>query len=106
MLTTSKSTSNQQARQQYLDSSRSASGESSKSRIKVAGAGKIWGTVPTYSADAVAATISKLVPTKLKLRIRCKTKTSSRNQVVWWFVVHGAESDLITLEWDWEKVQV
>ena len=51
-----------------------ASGESNKSRVKVNGARKIWGTVPTCSAGAIAATISKLVPTKLQLRIRRKTK--------------------------------
>ena len=107
MLTTSKPTANRQSRQQnLLDSSKSASGESNKSRIKVAGARKIWGTVPTCSAGAVAATISKLVPTKLQLRIRRKTKASIRNKVVWWFVVHGTESDLVILERDWEKVQM
>ena len=92
--------------QNLLDSSKSASSESSKSKIKVAGARKIWGTVPTCSAGAVTATISKLVPTKLQLGTQRKTKTSSRNKVVWWFVVHGTESDLVTLERDWEKVQV
>ena len=87
-------------------SSSNASGESSKSRIKVDGARKIWGTVPTCSAGAVAATISKLVPTKLQLRIRRKTRNLNGNKVVWWFVVHGVESDLDILERDWEKVKV
>ena len=65
-------------------------GESSKSTIKLDGARKIWGSVPTCSAGAVA-TISKLVPTKLELRIRRKTRNLNGNKVVWWFVVHGVE---------------
>lgn len=51
------------------------------------------------------ATISKLIPNNLQLRVRRKTKTAASNKVLWWFVVHGAESDLITLEQNWEKVQ-
>ena len=27
------------------------------------------------------------------------------NKVLWWFVVHGAESDLVTLEQHWDSVQ-
>ena len=77
---------------------KNVSGESKKSRIKVDGARKIWGTVPTCSAGAVAATISKFVPSKLKLRVRRKTKTLSSNKAMWWFVVHGEESDLNVLE--------
>ena len=83
-----------------------ASGESNKSRVKVNGARKIWGTVPTCSAGAIAATISKLVPTKLQLRIRRKTKMLSNNKAVWRFIVHGEESDLHILEHDWDKVKV
>ena len=84
-----------------------ASGESNKSRVKVDGARKIWGTVPTCSAGAIATTISKLVPTKLQLRIRRKMKMLSNNKVVWWFIVHGEElSDLSILERDWDKVEV
>ena len=70
------------------------------------GARKIWGTVPTCSAGAIAATISKLVPTKLQLRIRRKMKMLSNNKAVWWFIVHGEESDLHILEHDWDKVKV
>ena len=62
--------------------------------------------MPTYSAGAVAATISKLIPNNLQLRVRRKTKTAASNKVLWWFIVHGAESDLIILEQNWEKVQI
>ena len=51
------------------------------------------------------ATISKLIPNNLQLQVRRKTKMAASNKVLWWFVVHGAESDLITLEQNWEKVQ-
>ena len=77
-----------------------------KSKVKVNGARRIWGTLPTCSAGAIAATISKLVPAKLQLRIRRKTKMLANNKVLWWFIVHGAESDLVVLERDWDKVQV
>ena len=77
----------------------------SSSRVKVDGARRIWGTVPTCSAGAIVATISKLIPNNLQLRVRRKTKMAGSNKVLWWFVVHGAESDLITLEQNWEKVQ-
>jgi hypothetical protein len=74
-------------------------------KVKVDGARRIWGTVPTCTAAAVAATISKLISHNLQLRVRRKTKPISGNKVLWWFVVHGAESDLVTLEQNWDQVQ-
>ena len=75
------------------------------SKVKVAGARRIWNTLPTCSAKAIATTISKVVPTKLDLRVKRKTKNIANNsKTVWWFVVHGSESDLTILEHDWDKV--
>ena len=73
-------------------------------KIKVDGARRIWNTMPTCSARAVATTIAKLVPTKLDLQVKRKTKRLT-NKTIWWFVVHGSEGDLTLLEQDWEKVQ-
>ena len=61
--------------------------------------------MPTCSAGAVAATISKLITNNLQLRVRRKTKLVASNKVLWWFVVHGTESDLVTLEQHWDSVQ-
>ena len=73
--------------------------------MKVAGARRIWNTLPTCSAKAIATTISKVIPTKLDLRVKRKTKNITNNsKTVWWFVVHGSESDLTILEHDWDKV--
>ena len=75
------------------------------SKVKVAGARRIWNTLPTCSAKDIATTISKVVPTKLDLRVKRKTKNIAKNsKTVWWFVVHGSESDLTILEHDWDKV--
>ena len=59
----------------------------------------------TCSAGTVMATITKLIPKKVDLRVKRKTKTSQNNKHLWWFVLYGTESDLIYLESEWEKVQ-
>jgi hypothetical protein len=79
----------------------------SGSKVKVTGARRIWNTLPACSAKAIATTISKLVPTKLDQVLRVKRKTKNladSTKTVWWFVVHGSESDLAILESDWDKV--
>ena len=84
---------------------RRANSTQSRPKTKVDGARRIWNTVPTCSAKAIASTISKLVPTKLDLRVKRKTKSILNNsKTVWWFVVHGSESDLIILDREWDKV--
>lgn len=74
-------------------------------KIKVDGARKIWGTVQSCSAGAIVATISRLIPTKVNIQVRRKTKTLANNKSVWWFVVHGAEGDLTILEQEWDRVR-
>ena len=79
--------------------------DQSRPKVKVDGARRIWNTIPTCSAKAVALTISKLIPTKLDLRVKRKTKSMPNNaKSVWWFVVHGTEDDLTILERDWDKI--
>ena len=66
-----------------------ATGESIKSalpgqrKIKVDGARRIWNTMPTCSARTVATTISKVIPTKLDLQVKCKTKRLANKTVVY-----------------------
>ena len=73
-------------------------------KVKVAGARRIWGTLKTCSPGAVSSTLSKLVPTVGALKVKRKTKRLER-KTVWWFVVHGSESDLNVLEQSWVKIQ-
>ena len=56
----------------------------SVSKIKVNGARRIWNTVPTCSARAVATTIAKLIPANLDLQIKRKTKRLA-SKTIWWF---------------------
>lgn len=66
---------------------------------------QVWNTVSTCSAKAVASTISKLIPAKLDLQVKRKTKNiANDSKTVWWFVVYGSESDLTILKRDWDKV--
>ena len=58
------------------------------------------------SPGAITATISRLVPETLELRIKRKTKQLANNKTIWWFVVHGTERDLVVLEQGWKKVQI
>ena len=55
--------------------------------------------------EHTASTISKLVPTKLDLKVKRKTKSiANSSKSVRWFVLHGSESDLTILEHNWDKV--
>ena len=63
-----------------------------REEVKVDGARRIWNTIPTCTARAIAATFSKLAAsTKLELCLKLKTKKLSNNILV---VVCGA--------WQWE----
>ena len=75
-----------------------------RAKIKVEGARRIWGTIKTCSPRAISSTISKLVPPNLQLSIKRKTKQLSNNKTLWWFVLHGSESDLCILDNEWGKV--
>ena len=65
---------------------------------------RIWNTMPTCTARAVATTISKTIPAKLDMQVKRKTKRLA-NKTIWWFFLHGNEGDLSLLDRDWEKVQ-
>ena len=75
--------------------------------VKVVGARKIWGTLKACSPTTISSTISKLLPSGNKLRLRVKRKTKEVGpRAVWWLVVHGPEADLLVLEKEWEKVNI
>ena len=77
----------------------------SRPKVKVEGARRVWGTMKTSSAGAILAAITKLISKKVDLRVKRKTKKSHNNKLLWWYVIHGAENDLIFLESEWEKIQ-
>ena len=77
----------------------------SRPKVKVDGARRVWGTMKTCSPGAILATITKLISKKVDLRVKRKTKKTQKNKLLWWFVIHGTENDLIFLDSEWEKVQ-
>ena len=85
---------------------RSSTGiRSARPKIKVDGARRIWGSVPTCSTRAITTTISKLVSTEFQLQVKRKTRIHANNKTVWWFIVRGSENDLTILQQEWNKVQ-
>lgn len=72
----------------------------------VPGARRVWGPFHLCSPNAVLGCIKKLTSTDAKLRIRKKTKDLANNKTIWWFVIHGDEKDLCTLDEDWHKVHL
>ena len=55
---------------------------------------------------AVLGAISKLTPSISNLRVKRKYKSLSNNKIAWWFIIHGQETELGTLEAQWERVQL
>lgn len=67
----------------------------------------MWGTLKACSPSTISGTVSKLLPSGSRLRLRVKRKIRELGpRCVWWFVVHGSESDLAILEKEWEKVNI
>ena len=82
-------------------------GKSKPNLIKVVGARKVWGTLKACSPSTISNTISKLLPSGNTLQLRVKRKTKELGpKTVWWFVIHGPESDLLVMENEWEKVNI
>ena len=75
-------------------------------KCKVVGARRIWGPFYFCSPNAVLGCIKKLTGIDAKLRARKKTKDLANNKTIWWFVLHGDEKDLCTLDEEWDKVHL
>ena len=69
------------------------------------GARRVWGAFSHCTLTAIQNAIAKLTSIKGKLNVKRKTKVSTNNKSVWWFVIHGQESILCTLDAEWEKVR-
>ena len=78
---------------------------STAGRVPVDGARRVWGAFSHCTPTAIQNAIAKLTSIKGKLNVKRKTKVSTNNKSVWWFVIHGQESILCTLDAEWEKVR-
>ena len=77
-------------------------------RQVVSGARRVWGTLQSATLYAVRATIVKL--TKCietdDMRVKRKCGLTNSGKTKWWFVIHGKEEMLKSLEESWSKVSV
>ena len=80
-------------------------------RELVRGARRVWGTLPLITCTTVKNTISRLTNSSCmnELQIRRKfvngqSTRSGKNK--WWFVLHGNEESLQSLEAGWETVKL
>ena len=69
-------------------------------RARVEGARRIWGTVKSCTVGTVRNVIQRFCMLESRLRVRCKTSKLSpdSNRIRWWFVLHGDETLLTSLE--------
>ena len=69
-------------------------------RVKVEGARRIWGTVKSCTMGTVRSVIQRFCKIESGLRVRRKISKSSSetNRIRWWFVLHGDETLLTSLE--------
>ena len=79
-----------------------------KQKIKISGLRKVWGSMRSCTANAMAKTISSLCPTMAnKIQVRRKYKITSSGQVgLWWFLIRGDEEVLLELDKIWSTVAV
>ncbi len=77
-----------------------------RSKLKVAGVRRIWGTLKTSPTSAIASALKKFTTVGSKLTVKRKFKTNEAGKVKWWFLVKGVEDDLSKLEGEWQQVKV
>ena len=70
---------------------------SSKPKVPVSGARKVWGTMRETSTSAVITTLTKLTSMtseQVQARRKFKSINGSSNRIRWWFVLRGDEDIL------------
>ena len=80
---------------------------STRKRIPVKGARRVWDTVKTATAIAVKTTIKQLTTVGEGVLVKRKYKTAgdeSKCIVRWWFVVSGEEETLQLLQKEWSQI--
>ena len=80
-------------------------------REPVSGARRVWGTLPLITCTTVKNTIAHLTKLNGVNDIQVKRKFISRQSTrsgkdKWWFVLHGDENNLKSLETTWETVKL
>ena len=76
-----------------------------KTKVKVTGARKIWGTMRETTVRSVKGVISKLCKIESGFKVKRKDLTGdSLNKPKWWFVIHADESVLAKLDSGWGVV--
>lgn len=83
------------------------SGPSSK-RTVVDGARRIWGTLRSSTTTVIKRTMSQLISMENEtgLRLRRKSQKMNNGKEKWWYVLHGEEDLLKSLDFMWEKVKL
>lgn len=93
-----------QALAQVPPTSKTTNGESvlpSTSKVKVAGAHRIWGTLRDCTVKSAIFCVCKI---DRGVHVKRKVKENSvTNKDRWWFVLHGCESLLCKLEEKWPQ---
>ena len=77
-----------------------------KSKVKVAGARRIWGTLKNSTTNTVKNVILRLCKVDGEIRVRRKDKEGKSKKSTWWYVVHGDEHLLTELESKWASVNL
>ena len=91
------------------EANRAATTPQTTCREVVSGVRRVWGTLRSASCTTIKNTIyfvTKVDPVK-DMHIKRKVQTSDRTgKDRWWFLLHGAETDLKSLEEAWESLKV
>ena len=78
-----------------------------QTRVRVTGARKIWGTMKSTTAAAVADALKALAKSPQNaLSVKRKYKINAKRVTHWWFVIRGEESLLEQLQSNWHLVNV
>lgn len=89
------------------NTSRDARQENAKqdTREVVDGVRRVWGTMKGSSCRTVLSTLQKLTTVAENLEVRRKYNKRGNSEVCWWFLIHGTEPILQTLEQKRENVE-
>ena len=80
--------------------------QSDKTKVKVEGSRKVWGTMKSTSASTMSNAIKSLSDVDVDtLTIQRKYQNTLTNRKSkWWFVIRGEESSLKNLDVKWEPI--
>ena len=104
---TQKNTEKQEENSSHQSSQKPRQLPSSKRRMQISGARRIWGTLKTTTCAAVSSSLKRLISFSDQIKVKRKYKTARDNHAVakkWWFILRGSEECLQQLENEWEPV--